>query len=290
MHEVLSGELHLTVNVKARKVCAVDLVYRSPSYSSLLINQTPEMALKRLRLLVSLCPYSQQSIAANALSLNYSVSDELLQREWIAAYCWQLYQIYQCMDANIEALTLTAKVRQGQYHYANALYGCDLTHWLLLVKDPQQLLQWSQQQKTPYQRLIYQLQSETWKNIGSTLQSDAQKTNNLLTLTLKRMIDLAQLLSHLWQWSLPSCNELGYWQGAAPRGVLMHKAIQNVDSIITDYHIITPTDTLCASDGPLIKSLLNTDFPTNELAQQQACLTMLVHAWDPCVPFSITLT
>lgn len=208
------------------------ITYHAPQYAKLLHDLTPDAALKRLGLLVTLCPLSQKWVAAKALHLDFEPTQTQLRQEWLNADLWFFLQMAQTTPYLLSLLPLMMPLKMVDDHAWQCALGVSLTQTDALLTD-EGWQDWCLQSEGILAKIIRYFSEPHWRHLWG----------NEITERLRfRCQRLIRLLHNQWHFEAPSHDD-GWWQGAVPRGVVKHRVrVDRALNKITKFEVKTPTD------------------------------------------------
>ncbi len=277
----LSGKLHITAIWPAEH-SEITISYTSPQYSRLLRQISPEMAIKRLGQIVTLCPYSQRWVAACALDLPFDVSLSALSQEWLSADVWFLFQMAQHTPLEAECLSIIPAIKQNAASGWTLALGQSLESWLDVIQTGG-LITWLMASKGFFARLLKFYYQTSWQTLWPSEIVEQPflalpDNNQILHRMVFRLWRLVNLALGLWQFHAPRCLD-GRWMGDVPRGKVSHYiTLDHQTGLIDTFDVFTPTDARWQGDC--------FDFLSTNLHKKasQAEWMSWIQALDPGVP------
>jgi hypothetical protein len=281
MFSDLSGKLHIAAIWPAEHT-EITISYSSPQYARLLCQIPPEIAVKRLGQIVTLCPYSQRWVAAGALNLPFEFSSVTLSQEWLSADVWFLFQMAQHTSFDTDCLGIIPAIKQNKESAWLTALGQPLESWLDVVESGE-FLSWLMTSNGLFAHLLRHFYQPSWEKLWPSEKESTPflilpNNNQILQRMTFRLWRLVNLALGRWTFTAPTYVE-GDWVGDVPRGKVSHRiALDPQTGLIQAFDILTPTDRLWQSD--------NFDFLSTNLNQKASREEWMswIQALDPGVP------
>ncbi len=281
MFSDLSGKLHINAIWPAERA-EITISYSSPQYARLLCQIPPELALKRLGQIVTLCPYSQRWVASCALNLPFEFSLTTITQEWLSADLWFLFQMAQHTALEADFLAIIPAIKQNKKSVWLSVLDQSLESWIDDIESGQ-LTAWLASSQGIFARLLREYTDPVWRQLwpsdGESLSFLSLSNNNqILRRMVFRLWRLVNLALGRWVFN-PPVFVAGRWVGEVPRGRVSHRVVLEPQSgLIQEFDISTPTDQRWQVES---FDFLSTNL--NQRASRDAWMSW-IQALDPGVP------
>ena len=294
-----AGQLTVGARFDGRKIREIAVNLHRPSVSRLFIGQLPDVVIKTVPYLFTLCAHAQRAaaVAAVNVALGETLREPAHRELWIEVLHENLWRLL--LDWPVALGLSPAK---DDFIAWRALRQGDggLAATVTLVRGPLQTLaaaclarlEVTAGHAQPLVPVV--LAPEAWLAYWQGKQAEMPPLPQPASVTALYRTRLAEVEAALaaldagLPFPVAAAGEPGWGVGQVrtARGVLTH-AVHVVDGKVLRYRVQAPTDGFFADAAPLARLLANREFPSLDQARQ--ALDQAILALDPCLPYTLEL-
>ena len=294
-----AGQLMVGARFDGRTIREIAVNLHRPSVSRLFIGQLPDVVIKTVPYLFTLCAHAQRAaaVAAVNVALGETLREPAHRELWIEVLHENLWRLL--LDWPV---TLGLSPAKDDFIAWRALRQGDggLAATVTLVRGPLQTLaaaclarlEATAGHAQPLAPAV--LAPEAWLAYWQGKQAEMPPLPQPASVTALYRTRLAEVEAALaaldagLPFPVAAAGEPGWGVGQVrtARGVLTH-AVHVVDGKVLRYRVQAPTDGFFADAAPLARLLANREFPSLDQARQ--ALDQAILALDPCLPYTLEL-